>query len=129
MAGADEKKESEPPSAGKGRGGGKDKGDAPKDSKGGAGGEKGGAKGGKGGDAEVAAVVAPKEIEEVRERHFFCGPLQLAQFIAHELFDAWNEPRGGTCVPTIPHTLAHKRVETEFPGGQGGGGLLNLNIL
>lgn len=65
MAGADEKKESEPPAAGKGGG-------SPEDKKGG-GGEKsggGGEKGGKSskGDAEVAAVVAPKEIEEVRVR-------------------------------------------------------------
>eukprot|EP00752_Nemacystus_decipiens_P001673 g1624.t2 len=78
MAGADEKKESAPPSAGKGGGGGNDKGDAPKDSKGG--GEKGGAKdnSGKGGGAEVAAVVAPKEIEEV-----VVHPLVLLSTVDH----------------------------------------------
>lgn len=65
MAGADEKKESEPPAAGKG-----DKGDG---AGGGKGGEGGGDKGGgakddkgKSGEAEVAAVVVPKGIEEVR---------------------------------------------------------------
>ncbi len=66
MAGADEKKESEPPAAGKGGG-------APEDKKGGGGEKSGGGGGDKGdkspkGDAEVAAVVAPKEIEEVRGR-------------------------------------------------------------
>eukprot|EP00903_Cladosiphon_okamuranus_P012182 g11425.t1 len=73
MAGADEKKESEPPSAGKGGKGDKGSGkeDAPKDSKGGAG-------GGKGGDAEVAAVVTPKEIEEV-----VVHPLVLLSTVDH----------------------------------------------
>lgn len=67
MAGADEKKESEPPAAaGKGdTGAGDGKG---KDGGGGGDGKGGGAKDdkGKGGEAEVASVAVPKGIEEVR---------------------------------------------------------------
>ncbi|CAM9741887.1 unnamed protein product [Scytosiphon promiscuus] len=77
MAGADEKKESEPPAAGKGDGAGEGKG---KDGGDGDGGKGGGAKDdkGKGGEAEVAAVVAPKGIEEV-----VVHPLVLLSTVDH----------------------------------------------
>ncbi|CAM9319264.1 unnamed protein product [Pylaiella littoralis] len=80
MAGAEEKKESEPPAAGKGGAGGKGGGDGGGNDAGG-GGKGGAAKGGderKEGDAEVAAVVVPKGIEEV-----VVHPLVLLSTVDH----------------------------------------------